>query len=346
MKRAGPFTRTRFAMEKRQDQDFQDLGIIRIGAVRWERTPNPENPANPCILEKPTTRQTVNPGARCVKPLRGLETRLVTELAAAGLPAVVVNPRQVREFARATGRLAKTDRLDAQVLAQFGAALRPPVRPLPDAAQRELQALVSRRRQLVTMQTQERNRRRQVSSELVVAQIDDHLELLGRQVAQLDQDIAALLQDHAVWQTQAKLLRSIPGVGPVLVSTLIAQLPELGHARPGAIAALAGVAPYNRDRGQWRGKRSVWGGRRQLRAALYMATLAATRSITYSIDDVAVARWGAGRRGARAPKRMTSRYQARADRSGRRPRARCRRHHRPGRFAHGVVTLPARPGPR
>ena len=207
----------------------------------------------------------------------GLETRLVAELAAAGLPAVVVNPRQVREFARATGRLAKTDRLDAQVLAQFGAALRPPVRPLPDATQRELRALVSRRRQLVAMRTQERNRRRQVSSELVVAQIDDHLALLGRQVAQLDQDIAALLQDHTVWQTQAKLLRSIPGVGPVLVSTLIAQLPELGHASPKVIAALAGVAPYNRDSGQWRGKRSVWGGRRQLRAALYMATLAATR---------------------------------------------------------------------
>ena len=212
-----------------------------------------------------------------VEATGGLETPLVSELSAAGLPVVVVNPRQVREFARATGRLAKTDRLDAQVLAQFGAVLRPTVRPLPDATQRELRALVSRRRQLVAMQTQERNRQRQASSELVVAQIDDHLALLGRQAAQLDQDIAALLQDHAPWQTQAQLLRSIPGVGPVLVATLIAQLPELGQASPKAIAALAGVAPYNRDSGQWRGKRSVWGGRRQLRAALYMATLAATR---------------------------------------------------------------------
>ena len=183
----------------------------------------------------------------------------------------------MREFARATGRLAKTDRLDALVLAQFGAALRPPVRPLPDAAQRELPALVFRRRQLVAMQTQERNRRRQVSSELVVAQIDDHLALLGRQVAQLDRDIPALLQSNVVWQGRAQLLRSIPGVGPVLVSTLLAQLSELGQANHKEIAALAGVAPYNRDRGQWRGKRSVWGGRRQLRAALYMATLAATR---------------------------------------------------------------------
>ena len=137
--------------------------------------------------------------------------------------------------------------------------------------------MVTRRRQLVAMQTQERNRQRLVSSELVVAQIDDHLALLGRQTAQLDRDIAALLHHHAPWQCQAQLLRSIPGVGPVLVSTLIAQLPEMGHASAKAIAALAGVAPYNRDSGQWRGKRSVWGGRRQLRAALYMATLAATR---------------------------------------------------------------------
>ena len=219
----------------------------------------------------------LQPAQIIVEATGGLETALVSELGAAGLPVVVVNPRQVRDFAKATGRLAKTDALDAATLAQFGAILRPPVRPLPDAALRELRALVTRRRQLITMQTQERNRRQQVSSELVAAQIDDHLALLGRQVAQLDQDIAALLQDHALWQARAKLLRSIPGVGPVLVSTLIAQLPELGHASPGEIAALAGVAPYNRDSGQWRGKRSVWGGRRQLRAALYMATLVATR---------------------------------------------------------------------
>ena len=163
------------------------------------------------------------------------------------------------------------------MLAQFGAVLRPPVRPLPDAAQRELPALVFRRRQLVAMQTQERNRRRQASSELVVAQIDDHLALLGKQAAQLDRDIAALLPSNVVWQGRAQLLRSIPSVGPVLVATRIAQLPELGRASPKAIAALAGADPYNRDSGQWRGKRSVWGGRRQLRAALCMATLAATR---------------------------------------------------------------------
>ena len=250
---------------------FLDLWVLPEG--RAQRGDYSEA-ALPQLVQELSTLQ---PAQIIVEATGGLETALVSELGAAGLPVVVVNPRQVRDFAKATGRLAKTDALDAQALAQFGAALRPPVRPLPDAALRELRALVTRRRQLITMQTQERNRRQQVSSELVVAQIDDHLALLGRQVAQLDQDIAALLQDHTVWQARAQLLRSIPGVGPVLVSTLIAQLPELGHASPKVIAALAGVAPYNRDSGQWRGKRSVWGGRRQLRAALYMATLVATR---------------------------------------------------------------------
>lgn len=230
--------------------------------------------ALPRLVEELTEAQ---PARIIVEATGGLETRLVAELGAAGLPVVVVNPRQVRDFAKATGRLAKTDRLDAEILAQFGAALRPPARPLPDPALRELQSLVSRRRQLIAMQTQERNRRQQAASELVAAQIDDHLALLGEQVAQLDRDIAAQLQNHPIWQARAQLLRSIPGVGPVLVATLIAQLPELGQASHGEIAALTGVAPYNRDSGQWRGKRAVWGGRRQLRAALYMATLSATR---------------------------------------------------------------------
>ena len=219
----------------------------------------------------------LQPARIIVEATGGLETVLISELGAAGLPVAVVNPRQVRDFAKATGRLAKTDRLDARVLAQFGAALRPPARPLPDAAQRGLQALVTRRRQLITMQTQERNRQQQASSEPALAQIDELLTLLGRQVAQLDREIAALLQDNAGWRGRVQLLRSIPGVGPVLVATLIAQLPELGQANHKEIAALAGVAPYNRDSGQWRGQRSVWGGRRQLRAVLYMATLVATR---------------------------------------------------------------------
>ena len=173
--------------------------------------------------------------------------------------------------------MAKTDRLDAQALADFGAALHPPVRQLPDRELRELRGLVSRRRQLIAMQTQERNRSRVTDPPLVAAQIEAHLSLLQDQVAELDRVIAQRVQSNRVWHDRAQLLGTIPGVGPVLTATLIAQLPELGQANHKEIAALAGVAPYNRDSGQWRGRRAVWGGRRQLRAALYMATLVSTR---------------------------------------------------------------------
>ena len=213
----------------------------------------------------------LRPDGIIVEATVGLEVPLVAELSAADLPVVVVNPRQVREFGRASGRLAKTDRMDAQLLADFGATMRPEARPLPDACLRELRALVTRRRQLIGMQTQERNRRRQ-APERVVQQIQEHLVLLGEQVAQLDRDIAALMESNAVWRAQAELLRTIPGVGPTLTATLIAHLPELGKASHKEIAALVGVAPYNRDSGTMRGKRTVWGGRRQLRSVLYMAT--------------------------------------------------------------------------
>ena len=218
----------------------------------------------------------LKPDGIIVEATGGLEVPLVAELSAADLPVVVVNPRQVREFGRASGRLAKTDRMDAQLLADFGATMRPEARPLPDACLRELRALVTRRRQLIGMQTQERNRRRQ-APERVVQQIQEHLVLLGEQVAQLDRDIAALMESNAVWRAQATLLRTIPGVGPILTATLIAHLPELGKASHKEIAALVGVAPYNRDSGTMRGKRTVWGGRRQLRSVLYMATLVAAQ---------------------------------------------------------------------
>ncbi len=218
----------------------------------------------------------LQPSRLIIEATGGLETPLASELCAAGLPVVVVNPRQVREFARASGRLAKTDRLDAELLAQFGSVLRPPVRPLPDPALRELRALVSRRRQLIAMQTQERNRESQAPSR-VVEQIGQHITLLGRHIDQLDRDIAGLLRANAHWQARARLLRSIPGVGPILTASLIAQLPELGQATHKEIAALVGVAPFNRDSGTMRGKRSVWGGRGQLRGVLYMATLVATK---------------------------------------------------------------------
>ena len=212
----------------------------------------------------------LKPDGIIVEATGGLEVPLVAELSAADLPVVVVNPRQVREFGRASGRLAKTDRMDAQLLADFGATMRPEARPLPDACLRELRALVTRRRQLIGMQTQERNRRRQ-APERVVQQIQEHLVLLGEQVAQLDRDIAALMESNAVWRAQAELLRTIPGVGPTLTATLIAHLPELGKASHKEIAALVGVAPYNRDSGTMRG--TPFGGAERPLTILFRSTL-------------------------------------------------------------------------
>lgn len=206
----------------------------------------------------------------------GLEVSLVAALGLAGLPVVVVNPRQVRDFARATGRLAKTDALDAQVLARFAAAVRPQARPLADAACRDLQALVARRGQLLEMLTAEQNRLRRAMPR-VRPQIEAHLQWLRERVKELDRDLTDFLRSSPLWREQERLLRSVPAVGPVLTATLVARLPELGTLDRKKIAALVGVAPYNRDSGTLRGKRTVWGGRAPVRTVLYMATLAATR---------------------------------------------------------------------
>jgi transposase len=206
----------------------------------------------------------------------GMELPVVGELAVAGVEVVVVNPRQVRDFARATGKLAKTDALDAQVLACFGEAVKPPVRPLPDAALRELRGLTTRRHQLMKMITAERNRLR-TASQRVQPQIKDHILWLKQQVKDLDKDLRDSICSSPLWRTQENVLRSAPGVGPVVSSVLLAQLPELGALNRYQIAALVGVAPLNRDSGTLRGKRKVWGGRAPVRAALYMAALVATR---------------------------------------------------------------------
>lgn len=206
----------------------------------------------------------------------GLEIPAVAALAAAGLDAVVVNPRQVRQFAGATGRLAKTDAIDAQVLAQFGEAVQPEVRPLPDTATQELAALVARRRQLIEMLTAEKNRLR-LATKKVRRNIEAHLRWLEGELLDLDDGLGDVIRSSPVWREQDDLLRSVPGVGPVLSSVLLAHLPELGKLSRKEIAALAGVAPLNRDSGQFRGRRTVWGGRSQVRAALYMAALVATR---------------------------------------------------------------------
>ncbi|MCJ7509700.1 MAG: IS110 family transposase [Dehalococcoidia bacterium] len=206
----------------------------------------------------------------------GIELPAVGALAAAGLPVVVVNPRQVREFARATGRLAKTDAIDAQVLAQFAEAVRPALRPLPDAATHQLSSLVTRRRQVIEMLTAEKNRLR-TAAPAVCGHIKEHIVWLERSLSDLDRELGQVIHSSDIWRAQDNLLQSAPGVGPVLSTTLLAELPELGSLNRKEIAALVGVAPLNRDSGTLRGRRTVWGGRSQVRAALYMAALVATR---------------------------------------------------------------------
>lgn len=207
----------------------------------------------------------------------GLEVPLLAALGAAGLPVVAINPRQARDFAKATGRLAKTDALDAAVLAHFAEAVRPAVRPLPDAATRELEALLTRRRQLVEMRTAEANRRRAAGSRQVREQIGAHLAWLDRELAALDRELRDRVRASPLWRERERLLRSVPGVGPVLSATLLAALPELGRLDRKELAALVGVAPLNRDSGTRRGRRGTWGGRGAVRAVLYMAALVATR---------------------------------------------------------------------
>ncbi|WIG57581.1 MAG: Mobile element protein [Ktedonobacterales bacterium] len=206
----------------------------------------------------------------------GYERLVVAWLSARQVPVAVVNPRQVRDFAKATGRLAKTDQLDAQVLAHFAEAVQPEPRPLPDAATQHVAALLERRSQLVAMLTAEKNRRAQAVSS-VRPLIEEHIALLEHAVEQLNHDLDQALQASPLWRAREELLRSVPGVGPILSLTLLAELPELGTLTHKQLAALVGVAPLNRDSGFARGQRIIWGGRARVRSALYMSTLSAVR---------------------------------------------------------------------
>lgn len=221
--------------------------------------------------------QALTPQVIVVEATGGYEAPLVAELGIAGLPVAVVNPRQVRDFARATGRLAKTDRLDAQTLAQFGQAVRPVPRSLPDLEAQALAALVERRRQVVAMHTAEANRLGATRVTAVRARIQAHLTWLETEVKEIDDDLRQRLRASPLWRERDNLLQSVPGIGPILSLTMLAELPELGRLSHGQIAALVGVAPLNRDSGTWRGRRAVWGGRRAVRTALYMGALRATR---------------------------------------------------------------------
>jgi transposase len=206
----------------------------------------------------------------------GWEDALVAALHAAQLPIAVINPRQGRDFARSTGKLAKTDTLDAVVLAHFAHAVRPAAQPAPDAATRMLRALLTRRTELVNLRAGERSRL--IHALPVVAhQITAHCAWLDEAITALDAELAALIEASETWRTRRAVLESVPGVGPVLAITLLAALPELGTLTHKQVAALVGVAPMNRDSGSRRGRREITGGRRAVRGTLYMATLAATR---------------------------------------------------------------------
>ncbi len=206
----------------------------------------------------------------------GLERQVTRAVVSAELAVVVVNPRQVRDFAKATGELAKTDTIDAAVLAHFAEAVRPQIRPLPDALTVELRALSARRRQLLAMITAERNRQA-MTSKAVRKRIDAHIGWLKRELDGANKDLDRSIQQSPIWRDNDELLQSTPSIGPVTSRCLIAELPELGTLNGKQISALVGIAPFNRDSGLLKGKRSIWGGRITVRCALYMATLVATR---------------------------------------------------------------------
>lgn len=219
----------------------------------------------------------VNPTLIVMEATGGLEVRIATELASKGLPVAVINPRQARDFAKATGQLAKTDLVDAAVLAAFAKAIRPQARPLKDADTRALDDMVSRRRQLIDMRVQETLRLGTAASKPLEKSLNKHIAWLDKQIAEIDTDLTKRLRGSDIWRTKDDLLRGIPGVGPVTTLTMLAKCPELGKLNRREIAALIGVAPLANDSGKHCGKRFVWGGRADVRAVLYMATVSAIK---------------------------------------------------------------------
>jgi transposase len=225
-----------------------------------------------------TRLQGLTPQVVVMEATGGYELPVAAACAAGGLPVAIVNPRQVRAFAQAAGQLAKSDGIDATVLARFGARLEPAVRPIPDAATQALAALVARRRQLIEMLGAEQRRLAQATTNVVRRDLRNHIRWLERRIKDVTGEMDDAIQASPLWRVHEDLLRSVPGVGPTTARTLLAELPELGQLTRRQISALVGVAPFIRESGKWRGRRSIWGGRRTVRATLYMAALVASRS--------------------------------------------------------------------
>lgn len=206
----------------------------------------------------------------------GLQVAVTAALLNAGIPVVAVNPRQIHDFAKAIGVLAKTDHVDAKVIARFAETVRPQVRSIKDEEMQQLEAIVVRRRQLSSMLTEEKNRLHMASKQ-IKKKIEEHIEWLQKRLHEIDKEMDGLIKNSPAWREKQELLNSVPGVGPVLTATFLSELPELGTLDRRKIAALVGVAPFNRDSGKFKGTRSVWGGRAAVRAVLYMSTLSAMR---------------------------------------------------------------------
>jgi len=219
----------------------------------------------------------VSPTLIVLESTGGLETLAVSSLCEKNLPVVVINPRQVRDFAKATGTLAKTDAIDAKIIARFAHSIRPEIRPLKDKNVQRLSALNARRRQIMTMLVAEKNRLKRAPKPNK-KNIKEHIDWLEKTLANIDDDIQKTIKKSPVWKANSDILQSFKGVGPVLSASLLGDLPELGCLNRKKIAALVGIAPLNCDSGKYRGKRRVWGGRSNVRRLLYMATLSAMRS--------------------------------------------------------------------